>query len=87
MIVDRDISKYIIHPDDSIHFALEKIAQAKSMIIIAVDQSGVVQGLFTNGDFLRWVIKQDHVDLNQAVSAVLNQNYVRATTDDTPDKI
>ncbi len=88
MIIDRDIGQYVVYTEDSILHALSKITQAKAMIAFAVDQHGVLGGLFTNGDFLRWLVGQGSAaDLNQSVQAVLNRTYRYARIDDDPVKI
>jgi N-acetylneuraminate synthase len=87
MIIDRDISKFIVSVEDSILHALRKITQAKSMIIFAVDQHGVLQGLFTNGDFMRWVSQQEQVNLDQPIDVLLNRHFTYALLDDAPEKI
>lgn len=88
MILDRDISQYVVYTEDTILHALQKITDAKVMIIFAVDQHGVLQGLFTNGDFLRWLVGQGgSADLIQSVQVVMNRHYRYATVDDDPAKI
>jgi N-acetylneuraminate synthase len=87
MIIEKDISKYIVNPLDSIQSSLNKNIENKGRIMCAVSESGVLEGLFTNGDFLRWVARQEMVDLTKNVSHLINRNYLFATIKDKPAKI
>ncbi|MBN1231306.1 MAG: N-acetylneuraminate synthase family protein [Anaerolineales bacterium] len=87
MIIEKNFSRYIISSEESIAKALKKIIDFEEGLILALDHNGVLEGLFTKGDFLRWAIQQDSVDLNKPVSIILNKGYIYATTQNTPDEI
>ena len=55
MIIDRNISKYIVFSEDSVINALRKINQNKERIIFCVSSRGVLEGVLTDGDFRRWL--------------------------------
>lgn len=87
MIIERNYSKYVISAEESITSAINKIIDFEGSTIIALDSNGVMEGLFTKGDFLRWSVKQETIDLSQPISLLLNKNFIYATTDDEPEKI
>ena len=87
MIIEKDILKCTISLQESIYTALRKIIDTKGRILFAVTESGVLEGVFTNGDFLRWVVTQEPIDLEQPVSKIVNQNFVSARLEDGPNKI
>ena len=87
MIIEKDIFKYTIFFQESIFNALSKIIETKGRVLFAVTESGLLKGLLTNGDFLRWVIQQGSIDLKQPVSRIMNQKFVTARLEDGPDKI
>ncbi len=87
MIIERDVSKYAVFISASISDAIRKIVTIKGRIIFVVDEHGALQGLFTNGDFLRWIAKQQKVDLSQSVSTIINRNFTFAAQDDATEKI
>ncbi|MEI7988217.1 MAG: N-acetylneuraminate synthase family protein [Chloroflexota bacterium] len=87
MVIEKDLSKYVINTQESIMNALKKIVDTKGRVVFAVTDMGILEGLCTNGDFLRWAVKQEDIDLNQPVSVILNQNYTYATIDEPPEKI
>lgn len=87
MIIDRDLSKYIISSEETISNTLKKIVTNKGRIICAVNDTGLLVGLFTNGDFLRWLINQDKIDLNHPVAEVLNRQFIFAGPEDGTEKI
>lgn len=87
MIIDRNLAPYSVLSEETIANALHKIVENRQAIICGLDANGTVEGLFTNGDFLRWLIQQRSVDLAQPVSRIINRQFVFATEDDSPEKI
>jgi N-acetylneuraminate synthase len=87
MIIDKDITKYIVFSEDSIINALRKISDNKSRIIFSVTESGVLDGVLTDGDFRRWLVNQTTIDLNHPVSKIANKNFKYASYQDEPEKI
>lgn len=75
MIIDKNLSKYIVFAEDDIITALKKISDNKNRIIFSVSEAGVLEGVLTDGDFRRWLIQQDSIELNQPVSKISNKNY------------
>ena len=58
MIVDKNIKKYIVFSEDSIVNGLQKISGNKSRIVFSVTESGILEGIVTDGDFRRWLLNQ-----------------------------
>ena len=87
MLIDRNLSKYIVFAEDSILNALKKISDNKSRIIFSVTESGVLEGIMTDGDFRRWLVNQDEIDLNQPVYKVANKHFKAVHIDAEPEAI
>jgi sialic acid synthase SpsE/sugar phosphate isomerase/epimerase len=87
MLIDRNITQYIVFAEDSILNALKKISDNKSRVIFSVNESGILEGVMTDGDFRRWLVGQNTIDLNQSVSKVSNKNFKFAWFQDEPEKI
>ncbi|MEL7354814.1 MAG: N-acetylneuraminate synthase family protein [Cyanobacteria bacterium J06560_5] len=87
MLIDNNLSKYIVFSEDSILNALKKISDNKSRIIFSVSESGVLEGIMTDGDFRRWLVNQEDIDLNQAVCKVANKSFKSVSADTEPEKI
>lgn len=87
MFIDRNLTKYIVFAEDSIINALQKISDNKSRIIFSVTESGVLEGVVTDGDFRRWLVNQNIIDLNQPVSRIANKNFKSASFQEPPEKI
>ena len=87
MLIDRNLSKYIVFAEDSILNALKKISDNKSRIIFSVTEAGVLEGILTDGDFRRWLVNQSTIDLNQSVATISNKNFKYAFFEDDPEKI
>ncbi|MCL6434896.1 MAG: N-acetylneuraminate synthase family protein [Leptolyngbyaceae cyanobacterium HOT.MB2.61] len=87
MIIEKNLAKYIVFAEDDIINALKKISDNKSRIIFSVTESGELEGILTDGDFRRWLVQQDTINLNQPVSRISNKNYKFAHHTDDPEKI
>ncbi len=87
MLIDRNLARYIVFAEDSILNALKKISDNKSRIIFSVTEAGVLEGVLTDGDFRRWLVKQDTIDLNQPVANISNKHFKYAAVDEPPEKI
>lgn len=87
MIIDRNIQRCIIFSEDSILNALKKMSDNKIRIIFALNESGVLEGLATDGDLRRWLVSQSTIDLNQPISRATNKNFTFAYAADSPGKI
>jgi sialic acid synthase SpsE/sugar phosphate isomerase/epimerase len=87
MQIDRNIRKYIVFAEDDILNALKKISDNKSRIIFSVTESGVLEGVLSDGDFRRWLVNQTSIDLNQPVWKISNKNFKYGFFQDEPEKI
>lgn len=87
MFIDKNLSKYIVFAEDDIINALKKISDNKNRIIFSVTEAGVLEGVLTDGDFRRWLVQQDTINLNQPVSKISNKNYKYVEYTEDPSKI
>lgn len=87
MIIDKDVQKYIVFSEDSIIDALKKISDNKSGIVFSVTESGLLEGVITDGDIRRWLVQQREIDLNQPLSSMSNKQFKFAYRGDDPDNI
>ncbi len=75
MIVDRKIEKYIVYREDTLISALEKISENQMRVIFVVNETGTLEGIITDGDFRRWIVAQNPIDLHIPVQLVANKNF------------
>jgi N-acetylneuraminate synthase len=87
MVIIRNIENYIVYLEDDIVSAIKKIEKNKSGLVFLVNHHGELNGLFTDGDFRRWVIKQDRIDLNIKVCEIAQKDFVFAREGESPNKI
>jgi sialic acid synthase SpsE/sugar phosphate isomerase/epimerase len=87
MIIDRNISQYIVFAEDYLINALKKISDNKSRIVFSVAETGILEGILTDGDFRRWLINRSDINLNQPVSIASNKSFKFAWVDDVPEVI
>ncbi len=76
MVIDKNLTKFIIFSEESILQALEKISRNKMRIIFAVSENGILEGIMTDGDMRRWLTKQTVIDLHQPVSNAMNRKFI-----------
>lgn len=76
MIIDKNFSKFAVFSEDSILSALNKISQNRSGIIFAVNESGALEGVLSDGDIRRWLTRAEEIDVSAPVSGVMNRAFV-----------
>jgi N-acetylneuraminate synthase len=81
MLIDKDIDKFLVTLEDSIAYSLEKLNVTKLQILFVVDESRRLCGAFTDGDFRRWVLGQQHIDIDSPVAAAMNKKCQSYTED------
>lgn len=87
MIIERSFNKFVVFNQDNILSALQKISENKSGIIFTVSESGILEGVVTDGDIRRWLTKNESLDLTQAISGIANSQYEYASISDDAVKI
>ena len=88
MIIDKNIKKYIILSEESLSAALGKIEENEEQIIFVITPSGILEGVLTDGDFRRWLLRnKGNIDLDQQVKNIINRNYIFAYIFDSRSKI
>ena len=87
MIVERNLSRFIVYSEDPLINALTKINENKSGLIFSVTESGQLEGILTDGDFRRWLMSNTHLVLNLPVNSISNKNFVSFSVDAPHDDI
>jgi sialic acid synthase SpsE/sugar phosphate isomerase/epimerase len=82
MIIDKNVSKYIVFFEDSILEALKKISKNEGRIVFSVSEREELDGVLTNGDFKRWIECNGDFDVSDKVSIIVNKNYKYANVND-----
>jgi len=75
MIIDRKLEKYIVFTEDAIRLGLKKMDVNNMRVIFVVGETGILEGIITDGDFRRWAIQHDTIDLEEPVSKVANKHF------------
>jgi len=79
MYIDKDLGKYTVFVESPIGEALAKGAMYKQRVLFCVTEHHHLVGVLSNGDFQRWLLKQEEIDLSTSVSSVCNTNFVQAS--------
>lgn len=74
MIIERNTTPYIVFSEDPVLTALQKISANQKRIIFLVNESGVLQGALSDGDFRRWLIANPAASLETSALDVANKN-------------
>ena len=62
MIIERNLTAYVVYSGDPVLRALQKITANKARVIFLVDAHGHLDGVLSDGDFRRWVSTVEHID-------------------------
>jgi N-acetylneuraminate synthase len=87
MILDRNLAKFIVFSEDSLHNALRKISENKARIVFCVSASGVLEGVLTDGDVRRWITDRPSFDTGVSVLSVANKSFTFLRQDASHDEI
>jgi CBS domain-containing protein len=87
MIIDKDIKKYLVFSENSIIHALDKISKNKKRVVFITDETGTLEGILTDGDFRRWIISQENIDLDQPVKLIANTEFTAFSISENPKTI
>ena len=87
MIIDRNITPYLVLDEESIRDVLKKIDSNEEGMVVCVDNAGLLLGVLTDGDFRRWVIAEGNLDLDRRVGAIINRSVSSARVTDSSERI
>lgn len=83
MRIVRDVSDYTIPETSKVVDALSTLSNTKTKIVFLVNPYGVVTGCFSDGDFRRWVVATENIDLQVAASEMANRDFI-SLPEETP---
>ncbi|WP_226687909.1 N-acetylneuraminate synthase family protein [Stutzerimonas stutzeri] len=87
MIISERLAPYVVYYEDSIQAALQKINTNTRRLVFCLSEFGVLEGLVTDGDFRRWVVQVDNIDLTRPVREIANRRFIQARDSDSPQYI
>lgn len=87
MVIDRNTAKYVTRAEECIESALRKIDANKNRIIFSVTDTGILEGVLTDGDFRRAILKNPRLDLSEPVSTITNKNFTFVDAGADPEDI
>jgi sialic acid synthase SpsE/sugar phosphate isomerase/epimerase len=72
MIIERDVGRWCVDVDAPISEVLRRIDANRQGFMLCVDESGVLEGVLTDGDLRRWLMTQTVADLSQPARGIVN---------------
>ena len=72
LIIERDLTPYVVYSGDPVLRALEKITANKARVIFLVDSHGHLDGVLSDGDFRRWVSSSTSLSVDVAAIEAAN---------------
>ncbi len=76
MRIVNNIEGYTVHESNTLVEALSILSDNKTKILFVLNPFGVVIACFSDGDFRRWVLATDNIDLETPVVAIANRDFV-----------
>ncbi len=88
MILDKELEPYVLFHEESLRTGIQRFVENRANILCVIDAHNVLHGLFTNGDFVRWALRQGQsIDLSLPVSEIVNYDFIYATESDPPERV
>ncbi len=75
MIFERDLKRLCVHVEDSLAVALKRIDENEERFVAAVSEDGVLHGILTDGDFRRWALNNEGLDLSRPTKEAVNGDF------------
>lgn len=72
MIIERNVGRWRVDGAAPISEALRRIDANQQGFVLCVDESGVLEGVLTDGDVRRWLLKQSVADLSRPAREIAN---------------
>jgi N-acetylneuraminate synthase len=72
VIIQRNLTPYIVFAEDPILVGLGKINANQERIVFCVDEHGVLKGALSDGDFRRWIVANPQASLRASCLEVAN---------------
>ena len=87
MIIDKNIGPYLVIDQAPIREALKKIDFNEEGLVVCIDNSGLLLGIMTDGDFRRQIIWNKDINIDSPISAIINSNITKAKITDSNVRI
>ena len=87
MIIERDVTAYVVYSGDPVLRALEKITANKARVIFLVDAHGHLDGVLSDGDFRRWISAAASIDTDARAIEAANTSPRSLPIGSTPAEI
>lgn len=81
MLISKKISDFIVFETEAVLHALQKINANKKRILFVVGENGRLLGSFSDGDFRRWILNAQDIDLNTEMSRMAHSEAVFCKVD------
>src|SRR4051794_15260735 len=81
MIIERDIGPFLVLASESLSVALDKITANKSGFVVCINEHGALEGVLTDGDFRRWMIRKQEFKADIPVGTICNRVVTTALVD------
>ncbi len=87
MIIERDVRPWSVNADTPIAEALHRLDANHKGFVIGVDEYGVLEGVLTDGDVRRWLMKQSVANLREPVRTILVRSCAVALEGESQEEI
>lgn len=78
MIIERDVGRLSVGVEEPVSAVLRRIDANHLGFVLCVDESGVLEGVLTDGDLRRWLMNQSVADLSLPARQIVNNSFTVA---------
>jgi sialic acid synthase SpsE len=83
MIKNKNIKQFLALNNLTIKEALRIIDSNHNGYVLVIDESGVLEGVVTDGDYRRWTLSQQVLDLSLPISTLAKKDFTYANSNET----
>lgn len=85
--ISKDFNFFSVLSEESIATALKKMTHNECGVIFSIDETGEIEGVLTDGDVRRWMVKHDNFSLDKEVKEISKKNFRFAYIHDSDENI
>ncbi len=78
MIIEHKTERYTLPENTPINAALKRMNANDVPVLISVKESGIIEGVFSAGDLVRWAATEDSADFTLPLNVVSNKDFKSA---------
>ena len=83
MIINKNIKQFLVFNTSTIKEALKVLDSNHNGYVLVVDESGVLEGVVTDGDYRRWSIQQTNINIGLSIKSIAKLDFIFSKISDS----